>query len=202
MYKFLATLIYFVTNILLRKVKVIGKENVPKNEAFIVTCNHRSMVEIIILAMALYPREVHYMAKQELFKGKLLDKFFRSVNAFPVNRANPGPSTIKTPVKLIKEHKIVGIFPSGQRADNAPMKKGAATISVMSKSKLLPAAYEGPIKFKDVIFGKEKCYIIFGEPIDSQTFTAQYKKNEAIEEITQTLESKTNTLITKLKHEA
>ncbi|WP_414049961.1 lysophospholipid acyltransferase family protein [Macrococcus animalis] len=202
MYKFLATIIYFVTNIVLRKVKVIGKENIPQNEAFIVTCNHRSMVEIIILAMALYPKEVHYMAKQELFKGKLLDRFFRSCNAFPVNRDNPGPSTIKTPVKLIKENKIVGIFPSGRREDNAPMKKGAATISVMSKSKILPAAYEGPNKFKDVIFGKDKCYIKFDQPIDSQSFIAAHKKNEAIDHITATLESRTNALIQTLKNEA
>ncbi|WP_414046984.1 lysophospholipid acyltransferase family protein [Macrococcus equi] len=202
MYKFLATLIYLITNILLRKVKVINKENVPAQEAFIVTCNHRSMVEIIILAMALYPREVHYMAKQELFKGKLLDKFFRSCNAFPVNRDNPGPSTLKIPVKLIKEGKIVGIFPSGRRVDNAPMKKGAATIAVMSKAKILPAAYDGPIHFRDIFLKKNKCYIIFGEPIDSTEFTAQYQKNEAIEAITHTLEEKTNALIMKIKNEA
>lgn len=198
MYQFLASIIYFITNILLRKVKVTGKENIPKNEAFIVTCNHRSMVEIIILAMALYPREIHYMAKQELFKGKFLNKFFRSVNAFPVNRDNPGPSTIKTPVKLIKENKIVGIFPSGRRIDNAPMKKGAATIAMMSKSKILPAAYVGPIKFRDLLFTKEKCYIKFGEPIDSKVVLETYKKNDAIEKITSTLEEETNHLIQSL----
>ncbi|MCE4956355.1 lysophospholipid acyltransferase family protein [Macrococcoides caseolyticum] len=202
MYKFLSTLIYFVTNIILRKVKVLGKDNVPKNEAFIVTCNHRSMVEIIILAMALYPREIHYMAKQELFKGKVLDRFFKSCNAFPVNRDNPGPSTLKIPVKLIKENKIVGIFPSGRRVDNAPMKKGAATIAVMSKSKIIPAAYIGPTRFRDVIFKKEQCYIKFGSPIDSQVFVEQYKKSEAIDQITSTLEIKTKALIQSLKNEA
>lgn len=202
MYKFLATLIYFITHTILRKVKVIGKEHVPKNEAFIVTCNHSSMVEIIILAMALYPREIHYMAKQELFKGKLLDRFFRSCNAFPVNRENPGPSTLKIPVKLIKDNKIVGIFPGGRRADNAPMKKGAATIAVMSKSKIVPAAYVGPIRFRDIVLKKEKCYIKFGEPIDSKVFIAEYKKNEAIEQITATMEMKTNALIQSLKNEA
>ncbi|MCU7558288.1 lysophospholipid acyltransferase family protein [Macrococcus capreoli] len=201
MYKFLTTLIYFVTHICLRKVKVFDKQNVPKNEPFIVTCNHRSMVEIIILAMALYPREIHYMAKQELFKGKLLDRLFRSCNAFPVNRENPGPSTLKTPIKLIREGHIVGIFPSGSRVDNAPMKKGAATIAVISKSKIVPAAYDGPVRFRDVLFKRNKCFIQFGEPIDSTLYTAQYNKNDAIDQITITLESKTNLLIQTLKNE-
>ena len=32
-------------------------------------------------------------------------KFLSSLNAFPVDRENPGPSTLKRPINLLKEHK-------------------------------------------------------------------------------------------------
>lgn len=198
MYKFVATLLFTLTK-LLRKLKTVDKHNIPVDEPYIVTCNHESMVEIIMLAMSLYPAEIHYMAKQELFKYKLLDRFFKSVNAFPVNRQNPGPSTLKIPVKLLKEGNIVGIFPSGHRHSDAPMKKGAATIAVLSKQKIVPAAYTGPLKFRDVIFGKQKCIIKFGQPINTNTFLEQYNKNDAIEQITLKLESETKALIQSMR---
>ncbi len=198
MYQFISRIIFFFVKIL-NKLKVSDKHHLPEDEAFIVTCNHESMVEIIMLAMSLYPLEIHYMAKQELFKTPLLNRFFRSVNAFPVNRENPGPSTLKIPVKLIKEGKIVGIFPSGQRNNAAPMKKGAATIAVLSKSTIVPAAYTGPLKFRDVIFKRQKCWIKFGAPIDSTTYLSQYNKTEAIEKITQQLENSTKSIIATMK---
>lgn len=198
MYQFISSIIFFFVKIL-NKLKTSEKHHIPDDESFIVTCNHESMVEIIMLAMSLYPLEVHYMAKQELFKTLLLNRFFRSVNAFPVNRENPGPSTLKIPVKLIKEGKIVGIFPSGQRNNAAPMKKGAATIAVLSKSKIVPAAYTGPLKFRDVIFKRQKCWIKFGEPIDSTVYLAEYNKTEAIDKITQQLEKSTKAIIASMK---
>ena len=47
-----------------------------------------------------------------------------SLNAFPVDRENPGPSTLKRPVNLLKD-KTVGIFPTGHRtsAEGAPLKE-------------------------------------------------------------------------------
>ena len=49
-------------------------------------------------------------------------KFLSSLNAFPVDRENPGPSTLKRPINLLKEHKTVGIFPTGHRTSvGAPL---------------------------------------------------------------------------------
>ena len=76
---------------------------------------HESYNEVIMLGMALVPNEIHYMAKKELFNNKWFGQFLTSLNAFPVDRENPGPSTLKRPVNLLKENKTVGIFPTGHR---------------------------------------------------------------------------------------
>ncbi|GGB03007.1 1-acyl-sn-glycerol-3-phosphate acyltransferase [Macrococcus hajekii] len=182
MYKLLSTLIYLVVVVFRRKLKVVDKQYLPKNPGYMVTCTHQSMVEIIVLAMAVYPGTIHYMAKKELFKTKFLNWLFTSVGAFPVNRENPGPSTLKIPVKLLKDNKTVGMFPSGSRNAGAPIKKGAATIAVMSKKPIIPAVYEGPLTFKDLLFSKEKAYIQFGEAIEPTAY--KMPKTEAIAQIT------------------
>lgn len=198
MYRTICTVLFILLRVFTKKVKVMNKNLLPKDTRYIVTCTHTSMIEIIVLAMAVYPHEIHYMAKQELLKNKLLNWFFRSVNAFPVNRENPGPSTLKMPVKLLNEGKTVGMFPSGSRTQGAPVKRGAATISVLSKAPIIPAAFVGSTNFKNFIFSKEKSFIKFGTPIDPKIYLEQHKKGVAINEITIALEHSMNQLSNEL----
>lgn len=146
------------------KVEMKNKHVLPKNEGYIVTCTHRGWLEIVILGMCV-PKPIHFMAKKELFENKVIGRFLRSINAFPVDRENPSPSSIKQPVKLLRSGEVVGIFPSGTRAaENAPLKRGAVTISNLSKAPIVPALYVGPRTLKELRKMK-KATIIFGEPI-------------------------------------
>ncbi|KAA1038425.1 lysophospholipid acyltransferase family protein [Macrococcus equipercicus] len=194
MYKPIATLLYLVLKVLLRKVKIIDKKNLPADSRYVVTCTHTSMVEIVILAIAVYPNEINYMAKQELFKNKFLKWFFTNTNAFPVNRDNPGPSTLKIPVKLLNQGKTIGMFPAGSRQAGAPVKRGAATIAVLGKAPIVPASYKGVSTFKELFKRGTKTFIKFGQPIHPQDYLADYKKSEAIDMITAELEMRMNQL--------
>lgn len=56
------------------------------------------------------------------------------VNAFSVDRANPGPSVLKIPSRLLAQGEVVGIFPSGTRIEEqTALKQGAITIAMRSK---------------------------------------------------------------------
>jgi 1-acyl-sn-glycerol-3-phosphate acyltransferase len=75
----------------------------------------------------------------------------RKLNAFPVDRANPGPSVLKSPSRLLAQGEIVGIFPSGTRIEEkTALKQGAITIVSRSKVPIIPAAYVGPNSFKEL----------------------------------------------------
>ncbi|MGI2326808.1 lysophospholipid acyltransferase family protein [Planococcus sp. YIM B11945] len=165
---------------LFRLLTVEGKEHLPKEARYVITCTHTGWVDVIMLALAVYPTPVHFMAKKELFDRVLFRKFLTAIHAFPVNRENPGPSTLKIPLKLLKENKCVGIFPSGTRsAENVPLKKGAATIAVKAQVPLIPAAYQGPNHLAGIFRG-EKALIRFGQAILPET--PQFKRGEAIED--------------------
>ncbi|KAB7671284.1 lysophospholipid acyltransferase family protein [Bacillus sp. B1-b2] len=147
------------------RTQVINKNKLPKDTGYVVACSHVSWIDVVALGTSLLPNEIYFMAKKELFNKPSAAKFLHSINAFPVDRENPGPSSIKTPVKLLKENKIVGIFPSGTRtSEDVPLKKGAATIANLAKVPIVPAAYSGPTDIKGLLKGK-KIRVIFGDPI-------------------------------------
>src|SRR5690625_983031 len=142
MYYFAGYLLKFLLSIFGR-LKVYQKENLRKNSSgYVIACTHTGWLDIIWLGIAILPLQIHYMAKIELFNNKLVKWLLETLNAFPVNRENPGPSAIKIPRRLIKEGKIVGIFPSGTRtSENVPLKRGADRKSTRLNSSHVAISY-------------------------------------------------------------
>ncbi|MFC7685989.1 lysophospholipid acyltransferase family protein [Ureibacillus sp. GCM10028918] len=177
------------------KAKIFGKEHLPKEGGFVIACTHNGYVDILNLGVSLLPRHIHFMAKKQLFDMKVLGPLVSNLNAFPVDRENPGPSVIKIPRQLIKEGKIVGIFPSGTRSqENMELKQGAITIAQLSKGQIVPAAYIGPRNVGEVM-KRQKGYLIFGEPFivgagkEARDEAAQHLEKE-LQRLTEELESK------------
>ncbi|GCE45352.1 1-acyl-sn-glycerol-3-phosphate acyltransferase [Thermosporothrix hazakensis] len=148
MYRFVALIARLLLPLFFR-ISFSGREHVPSQGGAVLACNHVSWLDVIFLAYAVQPRPVHYMAKRELFQHKLIARFLRSIHAFPVNRENPGPSALKTPLQLLREGKVVGIFPGGTRkSEDIALKQGAVTIALRADVPLIPARYRGPLRLR------------------------------------------------------
>jgi 1-acyl-sn-glycerol-3-phosphate acyltransferase len=179
------------------RIREYQTHNKPKSGSNIIACTHTGWVDILWLGAAILPKQIHYMAKKELFKNPFLRWLMNRLNTFPVDRKNPGPSTIKIPRKLLKEGKMVGIFPSGTRTDEeVPLKRGAVTIAGYSKAPIIPVAYVGPNNFKD-LFTRVKPKIIYGEPI---VLNAEVPKKEAMEIMMKDLDEALKRLKEELKN--
>lgn len=164
MYHFIANLVKAILTIT-GGIKVINKEQLPKEGAYVVACTHTGYIDILWLGVSLLPRQIHYMAKKELFTNKFIGGFLTKLNAFPVDRDNPGPSVLKIPSRLLSKGEIVGIFPSGTRTnEQSALKQGAITIAQRSKVPVVPALYIGPNTIGELIKFK-KAKLIFGEPM-------------------------------------
>lgn len=149
------------------RLNVYDKDKLPDENdgGYLIACTHTGWVDILWLGISVLPTKIHYMAKIELFQNRPLKWLMEKLNAFPVNRENPGPSAIKIPRRLLKDGKVVGIFPSGTRtSEEVPLKRGAVTIASRSKAPIVPVAYVGPNNFKD-LFKRRKPRIIYGDPI-------------------------------------
>ncbi|KYG89699.1 lysophospholipid acyltransferase family protein [Metasolibacillus sp. FSL H7-0170] len=193
MYKLAANICKVILKINGAKAKVYDAGNLPKDGGFVIACTHTGYIDIINLGVSVYPREIHFMAKKQLFEMKGLGWLIDKLNAFPVDRDNPGPSVIKIPRQLIKEGKVVGIFPSGTRStENNDLKQGAVTIAQLAKTQIVPAAYIGPRNVGEVL-KRQKGYLIYGKP-----FTVESGK-EARDEATKFLEQEFQRLTEELQ---
>ncbi len=92
---------------------VIGKENIPLRGPIIICGNHRH-VDDQYNYMMVTKRVIHYMAKDEYFKGKK-EWFYRAAGCIPVDRSIHDENA-KSEAKTLLEHRgALGIFPEGTR---------------------------------------------------------------------------------------
>lgn len=177
-YSFILTIIRFLVFVLNGNAHYQQQEKLPQNESYILIAPHRSWIDPVYLALAASPKQFAFMAKKELFKNPIFSWIIRRLNAFPVDRDNPGPSAIKTPVKILKEGELgLVMFPTGTR-HSADLKGGAATIAKLSGVPLVPAVYQGPLTFTDLI-KRKKVVVRIGDPIYVERKTKLNKENLA-----------------------
>lgn len=159
---------------LVYRVKVYGEENIPMMEKLIVCANHSNNLDPVIIGI-IFPREISFMAKKELFENKFLKFVLSRMGAFPVDRNESDIKAIKNALRVLKEDGVLGIFPEGTRVEGFNpdnVKSGTALISIKSKSRILPIYLEGNYK----IFTTINVHI--GEPIDFSEYYGQRLDSE------------------------
>ncbi|KRM22475.1 lysophospholipid acyltransferase family protein [Latilactobacillus graminis] len=158
--RFIVRILVWVLN---GNLNIENKETLPEG-TYVLVGPHRTWWDPIFFALAASPRKFTFMAKEELFKNPLIRFILVHANAFPVNRQKPGPSAIKTPVKALRSKELSLImFPTGSRYAS-DLKGGAVVIAKMAHVPLVPAVYQGPVRFRDLL-KRQKVTIRFGEPI-------------------------------------
>ena len=111
----------------------------------VIACNHVGWADSLWMAYAVYPRQLHYMSKAELFNSTLSRWVLTHGGSLRIDRADPSPSSIKTAVGMLQHGEIILIFPSGTRSEeNIAFKRGAATIALHARVPLVPAFFQGP----------------------------------------------------------
>ena len=110
----------------------------------VIACNHVGWADSLWVAYAVYPRQLRYMSKQELFSASLSRWVLEHVGSIPIDRADPSPSSIKAAVEILQHGGVILIFPSGTRSDeDIAFKRGAATVALHARVPLVPAFFQG-----------------------------------------------------------
>ena len=149
---------------------LIGRENIPQKDSFIMVSNHGSLLDPPLLGHAL-GRNISFMAKAELFKIPLLGSVIKACGAYPVKRGIADKNTIKIACKKLSNHNCIGIFIDGTRQKNGRVnkpKQGAALLAFKNQKLLLPVAIVNShrlIRFKFCIPLFSKIVIKVGKPV-------------------------------------
>lgn len=134
-----------------------GSENVPAEGAYILASNHREAVDPIMLGIGI-KRQVHFMAKAELFQKRFVGWFLGKLDAFPVERSSSAArGAIKHFEEVVKNGNLMGIFIEGTRSktdDFLPPKNGVSLIAWDTKTPVIPVCITHVGKKRLIRYGK------------------------------------------------
>lgn len=132
--------------------KIEGAENIPPSGKVILAGNHTSNLDCLLL-MSSTKREIHFLAKIELFKGPL-GIIFKNMGLIPVDRGKHNDHAIDEACKYLANNEVIGIFPEGTTEKGRGLmnfKYGACRIAQNSESPIVPFVILGKyIPFKRV----------------------------------------------------
>lgn len=146
-YKIVRPLIFVLFKVLYRPT-IIGLENIPKTSGVVLAGNHTKWLDPVML-VAITKRQVHFLAKEELFHGKT--KFIaKGMGCIPVNRKIHDKDALNLGYRTLEKEKVIGIFPEGtiNRTKDVimPFKIGAVKMANKTDSYLVPFTITGKYK--------------------------------------------------------
>ncbi len=163
---------------LLWPAKVTGAENIPDEGGVILAGNHLAVADSFFMPLRV-SRRVTFPAKQEYFtepglKGRLKKWFFSGVGQFPIDRSSgsAAQAAIDTAVRLVREGRLLGIYPEGTRSPDGRLykgKTGVARIALESRAPVVPVAMVGTEKVNPIgsrLWWPRRIEIRFGAPLD------------------------------------
>lgn len=166
--------------------KIIGKENIPKTGKIIIAGNHTHIFDCLLL-MSSTKREIHFLAKKELFTG-LKGIIFNNLGLIPVDRQNKSPKSLSQAIEYLNDDKVIGIFPEGttkkKKGELLSFKYGAVSMAKKTKTSIVPFAITGEYKFrsKDLTIKYDKLIKITEDNLEIANNRLYKKVNSLIEE--------------------
>ena len=129
------------------RIKVINKNNIPKDGPILFVGNHKHNYDFISL-MCGTKRTIHFLAKKEL-----MDKhgwLFSRLGIIPVDRSKKNDEAVSIAIDMLKNEEVVAIFPEGtfNKTDYVimPFKYGAVKIASDANIPIVPFAIVGEYK--------------------------------------------------------
>lgn len=144
----------------------------------LISSNHVSFVDPIILLCALWKKRVFSLITKDVYKNRLMTFFLNAIQCIKVDKNNFSMKSFRTIVDMLKAGKSVLIFPEGKVNLNgsSPMnyKSGEILMAHNSKAKILPVF---------IVKGKKwynKNIVIVGETIDIRAICGDFPDMNAL----------------------
>ncbi len=144
LYIIVRPIVSFIFKILYRP-KIIGKERIPRKGRIVLAGNHKNNFDCVLL-MSSTKRCIHFLAKDELWKG-LKKIIFANMGLIPVNRREKSHHSLVLAEEYLKDERLIGIFPEGtfNRTQDTvmPFKIGAVKMAYDTNTPIIPFVITG-----------------------------------------------------------
>jgi len=174
-----------------------GARNLPRRGPVILASNHLSFADHFFGPLPLR-RKVIFLAKEEYvtgrgLKGLISRAFFNGVGVIPVDRGGgeSGDRALRTGLRVLKEGKVLGIYPEGTRSPDGRLyrgKTGVARLTIESGAPVVPCAMINTFEFQppgtllpDL---RVRPGVRFGQPLDFSKYHAMEADPEVLRAVT------------------
>jgi 1-acyl-sn-glycerol-3-phosphate acyltransferase len=163
---------------LLCRPTIEGLQHIPERGGAILASNHLAVVDSFFLPL-LVPRRITFLAKSDYFTqpgvlGWLKKTFFSGVGQVPVDRSggSAAQAAMNTAIRLLREDRLLGIYPEGTRSPDGRLYKGKTGVARMTLEAgvpVIPVAMIGTDKVNPIgsrMWRPHKVHIRVGAPLD------------------------------------
>ncbi len=163
------------------RVRIEGRENVPRSGPVILAANHRSFLDSIFLPLAIGWRRVTFVAKAEYFEQRRTAWFFRAVGQIPIQRSGGSASdaALGAATSVLRAGKVFGIYPEGTRTRDGYTHRGhtgVARLALATGVPVVPVGLVGTDECQptDVRFPRlfRRVTVRFGAPLSPNRYRA------------------------------
>lgn len=190
-------------------------EKIPPSGGCIVVVNHVTKIDPLTVAHLLYDygRLPRYLAKDGLFRMRVLGGFLRDAGQIPVMRMTVGAvGAFDAAVEAVKAGDCIVVYPEGtitRDPDQWPMrgKSGAARIALATGAPVIPIGHWGeqeilaPYAKRPDLFPRKKVRVKVGDPVGLDDLVAQPISNRTINEATDRIMAAITELVEDLRGE-
>jgi 1-acyl-sn-glycerol-3-phosphate acyltransferase len=165
------------------KITVLGRENIPKDQAVLYVSNHRSYADIPLGYMTVGGL-TGFIAKKEVKKFPILSLWMKNMTCLFLDRDDlrQGLKTILTAVDNVKDGYSIFIMPEGTRnheEEMLPFKEGSFKVAEKAQCPIVPIAFSNTDALYELHrpwVKKAKVVVHFGDPIPTTDLSREDKK--------------------------
>jgi 1-acyl-sn-glycerol-3-phosphate acyltransferase len=125
--------------------RVYHPERVPASRPVILAANHASFLDPPLVGAGL-SRDIHYLARESLFRYPVLGAALRAVNCVPVDREGGGATGLRAILGRLLDGGAIILFPEGTRSHDGnlqPARSGIGLAVIKSTAPVVPVRVFG-----------------------------------------------------------
>jgi 1-acyl-sn-glycerol-3-phosphate acyltransferase len=131
----------------LYRLRVEGREHLPRRGPVILAANHRSFIDSIFLPLVV-SRRVTFVAKAEYFESWRTRWFFSAVGQIPIRRGGGSASerALASATEVLEAGGVFGIYPEGTRTRDGKLHRGhtgVARLALRTGAPIVPVGMIG-----------------------------------------------------------
>lgn len=145
--------------------QVRGRDNVPRTGGLIVASNHVSFQDPPLVGAAAM-RELHFLAKEELFRIPVFGAAIRAYNAIPIRRGVADLSGLARAIEVLRGGRALIMFPEGSRMRDGELHRarpGVGMLAVSADCHIVPCYISGSERPMQWLLRRGLLRVWFGE---------------------------------------